>query len=133
MPFELYMLAAATLLALLAFLPDSVYKSQAYGGLRWLGSNRDVSDKDPLTGAGARAQRAYANFKDNYPPFVAAIVILVYTGHTGMSTAVASAIFVGARLLYIPVYIRGIPLLRTTLWGLAWASTIFILAVGVFG
>lgn len=133
MPFELYMLAAATLLAVLAFIPGSIYKANAYGRMRWLISNRDVSDKPPLTGAAARAERAHANFKENYPAFVAAILILVYTGHTGMPTAVASAVFVGARLLYIPAYIGGIPLLRTTLWTLGWASTIFILAVGVFG
>ena len=133
MPFELYMLAAATLLALLAFMPCSIYKANAYGGLSWLISNREVSDKPPLTGAAARAERAHANFKENYPAFVAAVLVLVYSGHTGMATAVASAVFVGARLLYIPAYIGGIPLLRTTLWVLAWASTIFILAVGIFG
>lgn len=133
MPFELYMLAAATLLALLAFIPGSIHKAQAYGGLDWLISNRDVTDKPELTGAAARAERAHANFKENYPAFVAAVLLLVYSGHTGMATAVASAVFVAARILYISAYIRGIPLLRTSLWTLGWASTIFILAVGVFG
>lgn len=133
MPFELYMLAAATLLALLAFIPGSVYKTNAYGGLRWLASNREVGDKSPLTGAAARAERAHANYKENYPAFVAAVLVLVYSGHTGMGTAIASAVFVGARLFYIPAYIRGVPLLRTALWLLGWASTIFILAVGIFG
>ncbi|MGA7965773.1 MAG: MAPEG family protein [Gammaproteobacteria bacterium] len=133
MPFELYMLAAATLLFLLAFIPGAIYKTNAYGGLSWLVSNRDVTDKPPLTGAAARAERAHANLKENFPAFVAAILILSYTGHYTMGTAVASAVFVVVRLLYIPVYIGGIPPLRTLLWTLGWASTIFILAVAVFG
>lgn len=133
MSFELYMLAAATLLFLLAFIPGSLYKTKAYGGMNWLISNRDVSDKPPLSGAAARAERAHANYKENFPAFVAVILILAYSGHYTMGTAVASAVFVVARILYIPAYVGGIPLLRTSLWTLAWASTIYILAVGVFG
>lgn len=133
MSFELYMLALATLLFLLAFIPGALYKTNAYGGLSWLVSNREVSDKPPLTGAAARAERAHANLKENFPAFVAAILILAYSGHYTMGTAVASAVFVAARILYIPVYIGGIPPLRTLFWALGWASTIYILAVGVFG
>jgi uncharacterized MAPEG superfamily protein len=132
MPFELYMLAAATLLFLLAFIPGSLYQANAYGGMRWLISNRDPTDKPPLSGAAARAQRAHVNLKENFPACVAAILILVYSGHTGLGTAIASAVFVGARILYIGAYIGGIPPLRTLLWTLAWASTIYILAVAVF-
>jgi len=133
MPFEFYMLAAATLLALFAFLPGSIYKSNAYGGLGWLASNRDVSDKPPLTGAAARAERAHDNLKENYPAFVAAVLLLLYSGHSGMGTAVASAVFVAARVLYIPAYIGGHQPLRTSLWLLGWAGTIYILAVAIFG
>ena len=133
MPFELYMLAAATLLALLAFFPGSVFKMRAYGGMPWLASNRELEKKPPLTGAAARAERAHANFKENYPAFVAAVLILVYSGHTGAGTAVASAVFVAARILYIPAYIGGIPPLRTLMWSLGWGSTLYILAVAVFG
>ncbi|MGH8427205.1 MAG: MAPEG family protein [Gammaproteobacteria bacterium] len=132
MPFELYMLAAATLLFLLAFIPGSLYKARAYGGLPWLASNRDTTDRAPLTGAAGRAERAHANLKENYPAFVAAVLILAYSGHTELGTAVASAVFVGARLLYIGAYIGGNQPLRTLLWALGWASTIYILAVAVF-
>ncbi len=133
MPFELYMLAAATLLALLAFFPGSVFKARAYGGMSWLGSNRAHENKPPLTGAAARAERAHANFKENFPAFVAAVLILAYTGHTGTGTAVASAVFVVARILYIPAYIGGVWPLRTLMWSLGWGSTLYILAVAVFG
>lgn len=131
MPFELYMLAAATLLALLAFFPGSILKARAWGGMRWLGSNRAIEDKPPLTGAAARAERAHANLKENFPAFAAAVLILVYGGHAGLGTAVASAVFVIARILYIPAYIGGVPPLRTLFWALGWGSTIYILAVAV--
>ena len=133
MPFELYMLAAATFLVLLAFVPGSFYKMQAYGGMPWLASNRELEKKPPLTGAAARADRAHANLKENFPAFVAAILILIYSGHSSTGTAVASAVFVVARILYIPAYIGGIPPLRTLMWSLGWASTLYILAVAVFG
>ena len=132
MPFELYMLAAATLLALFAFVPGSLFKARTYGGMSWLASNRELESKPALTGAAARAERAHANFKENFPAFAAAVLILVYAGHTCTGTAVASAVFVAARLLYIPAYIGGIPPLRTLMWTLGWGSTIYILAVAVF-
>src|SRR5699024_484635 len=46
MPLEIYMLAAATLLALLAFLPASLAKAQTHGR-RWLASNRDPEGLAP--------------------------------------------------------------------------------------
>ncbi|MGH8272246.1 MAG: MAPEG family protein [Gammaproteobacteria bacterium] len=132
MPFELYMLAAATLLVLLAFIPGSLYKSRAYGGMPWLISNRDTTNKAPLAGAAARAERAHANLKENFPAFAVAVLILAYSGNSDLGTAIASAVFVVARILYIAAYIGGVPPLRTLLWALGWASTIYILAVAVF-
>jgi len=130
MHFELYMLAAATLLALVAFFPASIAKAQRHG-TGWLMSNRDTEGLKPLPPWGQRAERAHANFKENYPAFVAAVVLVVLSGHTTAGTAVASALFVAARLVHMAAYIGGVFWPRTMAWAIGWGCTLYILAVAV--
>lgn len=130
MTFELYMLAAATLLALLAFFPASLAKARAYGA-GWLMSNRETADLAPLPAWGRRAERAHANLKENYPAFVAAVLLATLGGHAGTGAAVASAVFVGARLVHLVAYVAGVFWPRTIAWALGWASTLYLLAAAV--
>lgn len=132
MHFELYMLAAATLLALLAFFPASVAKFRTHG-TGWLMSNRETTGLAPLPPWGRRAERAHANLKENFPAFVAAVVLVVLSGHTTTGTAVASAVFVGARLVHMAAYVGGVFWPRTIAWAIGWGSTIYLLAVAVAG
>lgn len=132
LPLEFYMLAAATLLSVLAFLPASIAKSQSLG-TGWLVSNRDRTPMDALPLWGQRAERAHANLKENYPAFAAAIILLLLSGHQDLATAVASATFVGSRILHFVAYVTGVPPLRTLFWALAWGSTIYILVIAVLG
>jgi len=36
-------------------------------------------------------------------------------------------IFLVARLLYVPAYLSGVPVIRTLIWGAAWVGLIFML------
>jgi uncharacterized MAPEG superfamily protein len=131
MPLELYMLAAATLLFLIAFMPASLAKARTHGG-DWLASNRDTEGLAPLPKWGQRAERAHANLRENYPAFVAAVLLLAFTGHVGLGTAIASVVFVAARLAHMAAYVGGVFWPRTLAWALGWAATIYILVIAVF-
>jgi uncharacterized MAPEG superfamily protein len=103
MHFEYQMLAVLTFLYLLAFLPSSIAKYQSFGP-KWLMSNRNPLAGRELRPWGARAERAYLNLKDNYPPFVTAILLLGILDKFDPFTAWLSGIFVSARIVHFIAY-----------------------------
>jgi uncharacterized MAPEG superfamily protein len=87
-------------------------------GLKWNASNRDGEVK-PLTGAAARAVRANANFLETFPFFAAAVLGVVVGGKSSAHTVLGCEIYLAARIAYLPIYIVGIPYLRTLVYGVS--------------
>jgi uncharacterized MAPEG superfamily protein len=87
-------------------------------GLKWNASNRDGELK-ALPGAAARAARANANFLETFPFFAAAVLAVVLTKTNTAHTAFGAALYFWARLAYLPIYIVGIPYLRTVVWAVS--------------
>jgi uncharacterized MAPEG superfamily protein len=87
-------------------------------GLKWNASNRDGELK-PLTGAAARAARANGNFLETFPFFAAAVLAVVLTKTNTAHTAFGAGLYFWARLAYLPIYIAGIPYLRTVVWAVS--------------
>jgi uncharacterized MAPEG superfamily protein len=87
-------------------------------GIQWNASNRDGVPR-PLTGPAARAVRANANFLETFPFFAAAVLGVVMGAKTSAQTALGCEIYLGARIAYLPIYIVGIPYLRTLVYGVS--------------
>jgi uncharacterized MAPEG superfamily protein len=87
-------------------------------GLKWNASNRD-GEPQPLTGFAARAARANQNFLETFPFFAAAVLAVVVAQHTTPQTALGAKIYFWSRLAYLPIYVVGIPYLRTAVWALS--------------
>ena len=85
----------------------------------------DLGNRDtlrPLTVTGGRASRALANMQEALPVFLALALLNIIVG-TAAGTAVTGAtIFLIARVLYAVVYIVGIPVVRTLIWGAGWVG-----------
>lgn len=84
-------------------------------GSDWNAGPRD--DRRPVKGAFAgRADRASQNFRESYPAFVGLALALAIThpasawGHAGALT------WFVARIAYIPLYLAGIPYIRSLVW-----------------
>lgn len=91
-------------------------------GLKWNTSNRDDA-LQPLSKHAQRAHRASRNFLETFPFFAAATLAVVIAERTGTQTALGAEIYLIARVVYLPVYIVGIPYLRTlvyivSIWGI---------------
>ena len=84
-------------------------------GLKWNAGNRDGEPKT-LTGAAARAGRANFNFLETFPFFAAAVLAVVLTKTNTAHTALGAELYFWGRLAYLPIYIVGIPYLRTLVW-----------------
>lgn len=132
MAFELQMLALMTLMLSLGWLPGSVCKFKTYG-LSWLLSNRCLEGLPPLPEWGQRAERAYSNLQANYPGFAVAVLLLALTGGFDRGTHLAAGLFVIARLVHMPVYIRGLIWPRVISWVLGIVATLYLLGAAVWG
>ncbi len=114
MPIELKMLAWSVVLGLVYVLVAGGFGTWQRG-LKWNASNRDGEPK-PLTGMAARAERANRNFLETFAFFAAATLAVVFAHKTGTQTAIGAQIYFWARVAYLPVYVIGIPYLRTLIW-----------------
>ncbi len=63
-----------------------------------------------------RFGRALRNMLETYPAFIAIVVVLVVTGKTGGVAATGAWLWLAARVVYVPVYAAGIPVVRTLVW-----------------
>jgi uncharacterized MAPEG superfamily protein len=114
MPIELKLLAWSILLGL-AYVLLAAALVTAKRGVAWNAGNRDAP-VEPLRGPPARAQRASANLLETFPFFAAAALAVVALDRSSPHTALAAQLYFWSRLAYLPVYVIGIPYLRSAIW-----------------
>jgi uncharacterized MAPEG superfamily protein len=123
LPIELTILAWSVVLLFIHIALQGVLATRERGSA-WNAGPRD-GDMPPLKPLAARAERALANFKETFPAFAAAILIVVVAGRAGGWSEAGGWLFLVARLVYIPLYLAGIPYLRSLVW-MASAVGIFL-------
>jgi uncharacterized MAPEG superfamily protein len=94
-------------------------------GLAWNAGPRD-GEPPSLGKYPGRAQRALENFKETYPAFIALALGLAVTARTGGNGALGAELWFGARILYLPLYLLGVPWLRTVAYGVALAGLVLM-------
>ena len=100
-------------------------------GSQWNAGPRDDA-RAPTGKLAGRAERASANFRETYPAFVALALALALAGDpSGWGLAGAWLWFV-ARLVYIPLYLAGIPYIRSFVWLVALAGLAVMASVIIF-
>lgn len=86
--------------------------------------------KRPITG---RMQRAQANLFETLPLFIAAVLIAHVAGRDGALTLWGCWMYLVARIVYIPLYALGIPVVRTLVWLVATAGLVLVLVAVLSG
>ena len=94
-------------------------------GVDWNFSSRD-EPQPPLKGLAGRADRAFANFKETFPFFLAGVFVVMITQRGGMVSAIGACLYLAARLIYVPLYLGNVTVVRT---GVLLLSLMGILAV----
>ena len=125
MPVELKILALSTIVLLFYIIAATQSKTAQYGA-KWNMGPRDAAVPDPnaLTG---RLMRAQANFLETYPIAIIALLGVVVANKTSATTALGGWIWLGARVVYWPLYAVGIPLTRTIVWGISIAGLVMVI------
>ena len=129
MPVELQVLGWSIVLGLVYVLFATTLSTQQRG-LGWNTSNRD-GEVVPLTGAAARADRASRNLLETFGFFAAAVLAVVLAQRSSVHTVLGVQLYFWARVVYLPVYVIGIPYLRTLVWTLSVVGIVLVLG-GLF-
>jgi uncharacterized MAPEG superfamily protein len=122
---ELTVLAWGCVLALVHIFATAQVRTRQYG-LKWNISARDeaLAPALPLVG---RLERAQANFFETFPLVIAAVLIVSAAGLTGRETALGAWLWLGARIVYLPLYALGVPVLRSLAWAASLVGLIMVL------
>lgn len=84
-------------------------------GSQWNAGPRDEGKKVEGKLAG-RAERASANFRETYPAFIALAFGVVMAGDPAGLALIGAWIWIICRIIYIPLYLAGIPYIRSLVW-----------------
>jgi len=105
-----WILAALLLYLVNIYIPAALFLP-AEGLVRHVGARDDLPPPSPLVG---RARRSLANLQENMPIFLGLALLAMIVPGVDMGRAVLGAqVFVLARVVYIPMYLFGVPLLRS--------------------
>jgi uncharacterized MAPEG superfamily protein len=125
MTIELRMLAWSVVLGLVQIVLSS-HAASFQRGYRWTAGARDEVAPS-LTGVAGRLERALRNFLETFPLFAAAVLIAHAAGRHSWMTIWGSQLYVWARVLYVPLYAFGVPLIRSLLWNVATVGIVLVL------
>jgi len=78
----------------------------------------------PMT---ARVQRAQANLFETLPLFAAAVLIAHVGSRESAETVLGCQLFLAGRLLYLPLYAFGVPVVRTIAWAVSLSGLVMII------
>ena len=114
LPIELKLLGATLVLAIVQILLAAQLRTRQYGR-SWNTGARDetMPALDPLP---ARMLRAQANLFETLPLFAAAVLAAAVAGRLGFKTMLGAQLYFWGRLVYVPLYATGVPVVRTLVW-----------------
>jgi uncharacterized MAPEG superfamily protein len=122
---ELYALCLSIILGVVHIVLAS-HSASLQRGYRWAASARDES-VPPLTGIAGRLERALANFLETFPFFAALVLAVHITGSYGSLSKWGVLLYLGGRLVYLPLYAFDVYLVRSLVWNIATAGIFLLL------
>lgn len=125
LPIELTLLGWSVVLLVVAILLQGQLATRELG-VGWNAGPRD-DGRQPESPLAGRAQRALDNFKETYPAFVALALALAVSDRTGGLGATGAMIWFAARVVYHPLYLFGVPYLRSLVWSAAMLGLLLML------
>jgi uncharacterized MAPEG superfamily protein len=123
---ELILLAWSVVLALAHVMLAAAFRNQETGIAYNMGARDEAAP--PMRPVTARLYRAQANLFETLPLFAIAVLIAHVGGREGQLTLWGCQIYLAARVVYLPLYAAGIPVLRSVAWGASIAGLVMILA-----
>jgi uncharacterized MAPEG superfamily protein len=128
MTLELRLLALSVVLGFVHIVAAS-HAASLQRGYRWTASARD-GDIPPLSGVAGRLDRALKNFLETFPLFAVLVLAAQVSGQHGSLTEWGAQLYFWARVVYLPLYAFGVPLVRSLVWNVsAFGIALLVFAV----
>lgn len=128
---EFTMLWASAVLGLV-YLLAAVAPSVLARGMPWAMGPRD----EPGAAVGkvaSRLDRAWKNFLETFPLFVAAILVASSVPQDSTLGAMGAQFYFWGRVAFLPIYALGLPVVRTLAWTLSLIGIVLVLASALPG
>jgi uncharacterized MAPEG superfamily protein len=122
---ELMILGWTLVLALVQILIVATLRTSETGIAYNMGPRDDKGP--PMRPITARMQRAQSNLFETLPLFAVAVLIAHLAGREGTLTLWGCYAFLAGRVLYVPLYAAGIPVVRTLAWSVSIAGLVMLL------
>ena len=124
MPLELKLLVWSVILTLVQVVVAASGAIMQVGLVPLAGNREGLP---PIEGWAGRALRAHRNMLENLVLFAALVLTAQAAGRTGAMTALGAQLFFWGRVAYAPIYIVGVPWLRTAVFAVSAAGMVLIL------
>ena len=125
MPIELKILALGALLLFVYIFTATRFKTAQYGR-SWNVGARDET-LPPANAMTGRLIRAQANFQETFPIAIVGLLGVVLANRTSATTALGGWLWLGARVVYLPLYAAGVPVVRTIVWAVSTAGLVMVI------
>ncbi|GAA4820980.1 MAPEG family protein [Sphingosinicella ginsenosidimutans] len=122
---ELAVLAWGCVLAFVHIFAAAQVKTRQYG-VTWNMGARDETLPPPQPIVG-RMIRAQANFFETFPIVVGAILVDAAANLFDRWTQIGAIVWIVARVIYLPLYALGVPVVRTLVWGASVVGIVMLL------
>jgi uncharacterized MAPEG superfamily protein len=122
---ELKLLVWSVILTVVQMLAAATGATMQIGLAGAIGNREDLPK---ITGWAGRAGRAHHNMLENLVLFAVLVVAASISGKINATTTLGAELFFWGRLAYAPIYIAGIPWLRTAAWAVSMVGLIMIFA-----
>ncbi len=125
MPIEMTLLGATLVLALVQIFATGHFRTKQYGA-KWNIGARDET-MPPLDPVAGRLARAQANLFETLPLFIGGLLGAAAVGHLGFKTSLGAHLYFFGRLIYLPLYAFGVPVVRSIVWLISMVGLLLIL------
>ncbi len=111
---ELTLLAWTIVLAFVYIIAFDVVRTRQYGA-KWNMGPRDGA-MPPLSPIAERLGKAQANLFETLPLFIAAVLIAHAASIHTSKTVLGAELYFWGRVIYLPLYAFGVPVVRSLVW-----------------
>ena len=123
MTFELWILMSAALLGLIHLTAASFTFKAQVGNAYSVGARDE--NLQPVGMAG-RMHRAQHNFMETFPIFAVCVFTVHLADTYGAFSYWGAILYLGGRILFLPLYALGVPWLRTFSWNIATLGLVLV-------
>lgn len=95
-------------------------------GVPYANTAQDTPSSVPDSVMLGRLTRALRNLHETLPFFLGVVIILALMDYSTATTRIAALAFAGTRILYLPLYMSGIPYLRGLVWMISFVALIVL-------